>query len=37
VFAWILDVRFVRMEEAKLERTFGDDYLIYREEVRRWL
>lgn len=37
VFAWILDVRFIRMEEAKLERIFGDDYMEYRGRVRRWL
>jgi len=37
VFAWILDVRFIRMEEAKLERIFGDDYLEYRGRVGRWL
>jgi len=37
VFAWILDVRFIRMEEAKLERIFGDDYIEYRGQVRRWL
>ena len=36
-FAWILDVRFIRMEEAKLERTFGDAYDEYRGQVRRWL
>ena len=37
VFAWIIDVGFIRMEEAKLERVFGDDYLEYRGQVRRWL
>jgi protein-S-isoprenylcysteine O-methyltransferase Ste14 len=37
VFAWILEVRFIRMEEAKLEHVFGDEYLEYRGQVRRWL
>ena len=29
--------RFVRREEAQLERTFGADWLRYKERVRRWL
>jgi len=29
--------RFVRREEAQLERTFGADWLRYKAHVRRWL
>ena len=29
--------RFVRREEAQLERTFGADWLRYKARVRRWL
>ncbi len=27
----------IAREEAYLERAFGDTYLVYRSEVRRWL
>lgn len=37
VLGWILSVRFISMEESRLERTFGDDYIEYRGRVRRWL
>lgn len=29
--------RFVRREEAQLERTFGADWLRYKAQVRRWI
>ncbi|MGH6975059.1 MAG: methyltransferase family protein [Stellaceae bacterium] len=29
--------RFIRREEAQLERTFGADWLRYKARVRRWL
>lgn len=37
VFGWVLTARFIRMEESKLERVFGDAYQDYRGQVRRWL
>ena len=37
VFVWILEVRFIRPEEARLHRAFGDDFNAYRARVRRWV
>lgn len=37
VFAWVLSVRFIGMEEAKMERIFGDEYREYGRRVRRWI
>ncbi|MHA2246871.1 MAG: hypothetical protein ACXADY_18145 [Candidatus Hodarchaeales archaeon] len=28
---------FVRWEEKKLEEAFGEEYLVYKKQVRRWL
>jgi protein-S-isoprenylcysteine O-methyltransferase Ste14 len=28
---------FIRWEEKKLEETFGEDYLVYKKHVRRWV
>jgi protein-S-isoprenylcysteine O-methyltransferase Ste14 len=36
-FAWLLDRRFIRPEEAALEDAFGEGYRAYRARVRRWL
>ena len=36
-FAYLIDRRFVRVEEAQLEQTFGSEYASYRARVRRWL
>jgi len=33
----IMHYGVIRREEAYLERKFGDDYLRYKAEVRRWL
>jgi protein-S-isoprenylcysteine O-methyltransferase Ste14 len=33
----ILQFYVVRREEAYLQRRFGDDYRMYREQVRRWV
>lgn len=37
VLAWVLRRRFIVVEEAMLEDTFGDDYRHYRRQARRWL
>ncbi|MGH2373918.1 MAG: methyltransferase family protein [bacterium] len=37
LFMALIDVRFIRLEEAALERTFGARYGDYKGRVRRWL
>ena len=37
LFWWIIDRRFIRMEEAMLAATFGEEYANYKQRVRRWL
>lgn len=37
VFVWIVQVRFVQPEEARLAATFPDAYRAYAARVRRWL
>lgn len=37
LFAALLHVRFIRAEEAALERTFGARYRDFKGRVRRWL
>ena len=37
VFAGLLRVRFISMEESKLAASFGQQYLEYAARVRRWL
>jgi protein-S-isoprenylcysteine O-methyltransferase Ste14 len=37
LFVALIDLRFIRFEEARLERTFGADYVAYKTRVRRWL
>ena len=37
VFAYLIDRRFIRAEEALLEREFGSQYSAYKAQVRRWL
>jgi protein-S-isoprenylcysteine O-methyltransferase Ste14 len=34
---WILKREVIEKEEAYLERRFGDAYLAYKSQVRRWL
>ena len=34
---WIMQVGVIAREEIYLERKFGDDYLRYKRQVRRWL
>ncbi len=36
-FAYLIDRRFVRAEEAMLEQRFGSQYVEYKARVRRWL
>ena len=37
VFAVLIDVVFVRVEERMLENTFGGEWADYRNRVRRWI
>ena len=37
LFAIFTDTVFIRYEEKKLEETFGEAWLEYKQEVRRWL
>jgi protein-S-isoprenylcysteine O-methyltransferase Ste14 len=37
VFAWIILVRFIRAEEARLTVAFGDRFVDYCTKTRRWL
>ena len=37
VFIWLIQSNFIRLEEAALEETFGDEYREYKTRVRRWL
>ena len=37
VLAWLLKREFIRVEEAALEATFGEDYAEYKKQVRRWI
>jgi len=37
IFAILMDRLFITAEEFNLERSFGEDWLQYRTQVRRWL
>ena len=37
VLVWIINNRFIRAEEFRLERAFGDAFLRYMAQTRRWL
>lgn len=37
LFYLVIRLTFIPMEEQKMERIFGDDYLRYRRKVRRWI
>jgi protein-S-isoprenylcysteine O-methyltransferase Ste14 len=37
IFAVLMDVMFIRIEEHMLEETFGETWLTYKKQVRRWL
>ena len=36
-FIWIITTSFIRQEEQDLADQFGDEYLDYKNRVRRWL
>ena len=36
-FVLIIDIYFIRAEEAVLETAFGAEYLAYKARVRRWI
>lgn len=37
ILIWIIEFRFIRAEELRLERAFGDAFLRYKAQTRRWL
>jgi protein-S-isoprenylcysteine O-methyltransferase Ste14 len=37
LFVWIVSVSVIRIEERMLEETFGESYLSYKRNVRRWI
>ncbi len=37
VFIWLISKNFIEKEETMLEETFGDAYLEYKKQVRRWI
>ena len=37
VFAWIIQTVFILEEEKILEAQFGDEYLAFKQQVRRWI
>jgi protein-S-isoprenylcysteine O-methyltransferase Ste14 len=37
IFAWWIDRRFIAQEEVMLAEVFGEDYLRFKQRVRRWI
>jgi protein-S-isoprenylcysteine O-methyltransferase Ste14 len=37
VVVWIMNIGVIAREEVYLEQKFGNDYLQYKQQVRRWL
>jgi len=37
VFAVLMEVVFIRVEERMLEEKFSEAWLVYKEKVRRWI
>lgn len=37
VFAWMLERRFIRGEEARLRDAFGEEFIAYSARTRRWI
>ena len=36
-FMWVITVRFIKAEEARLQQAFGEAFTQYCETTRRWL
>jgi hypothetical protein len=36
-FAILMDLLFIRVEESNLQETFGDDWVRYKQRVRKWV
>lgn len=36
IFAWLIQTRFIKAEEAMLAAKFGDEFERYRQRTRRW-
>ena len=36
-FIYLMTSIIIKPEEAYLERTFGEEYLDYKQRVRRWI
>jgi len=37
LFPLLMEIRFVRAEEAMMEETFGEEWRAYRNRARRWI
>jgi protein-S-isoprenylcysteine O-methyltransferase Ste14 len=37
VFAWWIGHRFIAQEETMLEERFGEEYVRFKQRVRRWV
>lgn len=37
LFIWVIEVRFIRQEESRLETHFGDAYTAWAAKTRRWI
>jgi protein-S-isoprenylcysteine O-methyltransferase Ste14 len=37
IFALLMEVVFIRVEERMLEKKFGANWLAYKDKVRRWI
>lgn len=37
LFAWWIGHRFIAQEEVMLEQVFGDEYVRFKQRVRRWI
>lgn len=37
LFVWVITVSQIKREEQTLEKLFGQDYVMYKQAVRRWL
>lgn len=36
-FVITMNVKFIKFEEAKMTKTFGAEYIEYKQNVRRWI